>query len=249
MVNPIIEVCANSVQSCIEAQKGGAYRVELCAGIPEGGTTPSIGQVVIARRETTLKINVIIRPRAGDFCYSDMEIEEMIHDIQVVKAAGADGVVFGCLLPDGSVDMERNRWLVEAADGISTTFHRAFDVCADPRLALEQIIELGFDRVLTSGCEPTAMQGVLMLKNLVEQARGRIVVMPGCGVNEDNIAELASRTLATEFHSSARHRLPSAMRYRNERVSMGGTVVVDEYSIDVTSCERVSKMVEALRNV
>lgn len=249
MVNPIIEVCANSVQSCIEAQKGGAYRVELCAGIPEGGTTPSIGQVVIARREVSLRINVIIRPRAGDFCYSDLEIEEMIHDIQVVKAAGVDGVVFGCLLPDGSIDVERNRWLVEAADGISTTFHRAFDVCVDPRLALEQIIELGFDRVLTSGCEPTAMQGVEMLRSLVEQARGRIVVMPACGVNEDNIAELASRTSATEFHSSARHRLPSAMLYRNERVSMGGTVVVGEYSIDVTSCERVSKMVEALRNV
>lgn len=249
MVNPIIEVCANSAQSCVQAEKGGAYRVELCAAIPEGGTTPSLGEAIVARRVTRLKINVIIRPRSGDFCYSELEIQAMIADIEAMRAVGVDGVVFGCLLADGSIDVVNNKRLMVAAKGLSTTFHRAFDVCREPKRALEQIVEMGFDRVLTSGCEPTAPDGALMLAELVRQAAGRIVVMPGCGVSEDNVAQLAVQTGAVEFHSSARHKVEGRMEYRDQRISMGGVVVVDEYRRDETSSERVCAMIKALENV
>ncbi|MEF9949571.1 MAG: copper homeostasis protein CutC [Mucinivorans sp.] len=249
MIDPIIEVCANSAASCVAAERGGAYRVELCGGIPEGGTTPSVGEVLTARRATKLKINAIIRPRGGDFCYSDLELEAMLCDIQAMRASGVDGVVFGCLLADGSIDMVRNAKLMAAAKGLSTTFHRAFDVCADPFAALEQIIEMGFDRILTSGQQPSAEEGADMLQKLVKAANNRIVIMPGCGVNENNIASIAKATGAKEFHSSAREKIASKMQYKNEKISMGGTVVIDEYALNVTSSQRVCKMINALKNV
>lgn len=249
MVKPIIEVCANSATSCVAAEQGGAARVELCAGIPEGGTTPSYGEMVTARRAIGIRMNVIIRPRGGDFLYTPAEIQTMLLDIEAAKAAGADGVVFGCLKADGTIDMERNRELKQAAGSLSTTFHRAFDVCRDPFEALEQIIALGFDRILTSGQEATAPQGTELLARLVERAAGRIIVMPGCGVNEHNVAELARRTGAQEFHMSARHRVEGGMEYRNERVSMGGTVTVEEFARDITDPERVARSIEALRHV
>lgn len=250
MVNPIIEVCANSPESCIEAQKGGAYRIELCAGIPEGGTTPSYGDILTAKRHAKdLKINVIIRPRGGDFLYSDLEIETMIEDVKIAKSLGVDGVVFGCLTSDGDVDVVKNQLLMDAAKGLSTTFHRAFDMCQEPFAALESIIALGFDRILTSGLQPTATQGVQLLTQLVERAGDRIIIMPGCGVNESNIAQLAQITKAKEFHMSARHTIDSKMTYRNEIVSMGGTVKIDEYKRDVTNPKRVQDSIIALRNV
>lgn len=249
MVRPVIEVCANSAASCVAAEQGGAARVELCAGIPEGGTTPSYGEMVTARRAIGIRMNVIIRPRGGDFLYTPAEIQTMLLDIEAAKAAGADGVVFGCLKADGTIDMERNRELKQAAGSLSTTFHRAFDVCRDPFEALEQIIALGFDRILTSGQEATAPQGTELLARLVERAAGRIIVMPGCGVNEHNVAELARRTGAQEFHMSARHRVEGGMEYRNERVSMGGTVTVEEFARDITDPERVARSIEALRHV
>lgn len=249
MNNPIIEVCANSVESCIEAQNGGAARVELCAGIPEGGTTPSYGEMVVARKAIDIQLNVIIRPRGGDFLYSHNELLAMELDITVARTAGADGVVFGCLKADGTIDLEANAKLMAAAHGMSTTFHRAFDVCADPFEALEQIIKLGFDRILTSGQQASAPAGVELIAELVRRADGRIIIMPGCGVNENNVAQLAMQTLAPEFHMSARHRLLSGMVYRNERVSMGGTVTVEEFSREVTSPTRVAQSIEALRSV
>ncbi len=248
-MTPILEICANSVESCIAARQGGAYRVELCAGIPEGGTTPSYGEMVVARRAIDIKLNVIIRPRGGDFLYSDDELAAMALDIQAARTAGADGVVFGCLAADGSVDLERNARLVHEAEGLSKTFHRAFDVCRDPFEALEQIIKLGFDRILTSGQQATAPEGAALIAQLVERAAGRIVIMPGCGVNESNIAALAAKTHAYEYHMSARHRLASGMAYRNDRVSMGGTVTIDEFSREVTSPARVEASAEALRKV
>lgn len=249
MVNPIIEVCANSAASCVTAEQGGAARVELCAGIPEGGTTPSYGEMVTARRATGIQMNVIIRPRGGDFLYTPAEMQAMLLDIEAAKAAGADGVVFGCLRADGTIDIERNRQLKEAAGNLSTTFHRAFDVCRDPFTALEEIIALGFDRILTSGQEASAPQGADLLAELVRRADGRIIIMPGCGVNEDNVAELARATGAQEFHMSARHRVESGMVYRNERVSMGGTVTVEEFARDLTDPKRVARSIEALRHV
>lgn len=241
----VVEICANSVRSCIEAERGGAVRVELCAAIPEGGTTPSWGEMVVARRAISIDMNVIIRPRAGDFLYSDLEFEAMVADIDAARRAGANGVVFGCLTAEGDVDIERNRELMAAAEGLSVTFHRAFDVCREPMIALEQIIALGFDRILTSGQEPNAMEGAGLIARLVEQAGDRIIIMPGCGINEGNIAEIKLITGAREFHFSAREPFASGMIYRNERVSMGGAVVVDEFVRDVTSARRVSSTIVA----
>ena len=242
-----VEICTNSVASCVEAQKGGAYRVELCAGIPEGGTTPSYGEIVVARKLLNIKLNVIIRPRGGDFLYSDVEHQTMLHDIEIAKKLGVDGVVFGCLTTDGEVDMERNKELVEAAKGINITFHRAFDMCKDPLKSLELIISLGFDTLLTSGQQPTAIEGVSLLKQLVDVANNRIVIMPGSGVNEDNIAVIAEQTGAKEFHFSARESVESQMQYRNLALKMGGTVVsIDEYAQNITNAEKVQRTINKL---
>ena len=167
------EVCANGVESCLAAQAGGADRVELCAGIPEGGTTPSYGEIMVARRVlTTTRLHVIIRPRGGDFLYTPLELERMEADIEVARQLGADGVVIGCLHEDGTIDMESNRRLVEKAQGMSLTFHRAFDRCRDSFEALEQLIDLGFDRILTSGQQPKAIEGAPLLQKLHQQAAG-----------------------------------------------------------------------------
>ena len=242
-----IEICANSAQSALMAQKGGAYRVELCAGIPEGGTTPSAGEICVARallKET--RLNVIIRPRGGDFLYSELEQEIMLRDIELCRSIGVDGVVIGCLTADGDVDMQAMKRLMAAADGLDVTFHRAFDMCRNPEKALEDIISLGCNRVLTSGQAPTALAGIDMLAKLVGQADGRIIIMPGCGVRPDNIRRIADATGATEFHSSARSSIDSGMLYRNPAVSMGGTVVVDEYRQDITNPNIVVDLREAL---
>ncbi len=175
-----IEICANSVASAVNAQAGGADRVELCAGIPEGGTTPSFGTIIHARELlTTTELNVIIRPRGGDFLYSDIELDTMFDDIRAARELGVDGVVFGCLDGEGNVNMEVMRILVEEAGGMNITFHRAFDMCRNPRRALEDLIDLGIHRVLTSGARATAEQGIPLLKSLVEQAEDRLIIMPG----------------------------------------------------------------------
>ena len=243
-----IEICANSVASCLEAQKGGAYRVELCAGIPEGGTTPSYGEIAVARELLNIKLNIIIRPRGGDFLYSDVEHKTMLHDIEMAKKLGVDGVVIGCLKADGTIDMERNRELVAAADGMSVTFHRAFDMCKNPFESLEQIIALGCNTLLTSGQQPTAIEGVSLLSQLVKKADGRIIIMPGSGVNEDNIAILADETKAKEFHFSAREPIDSKMEYRNPDLKMGGAVVeIDEFVNNVTAAEKVKRTIDKLK--
>lgn len=243
-----IEICANSVASCLEAQKGGAYRVELCAGIPEGGTTPSYGEIAVARKLLDIKLNIIIRPRGGDFLYSDVEHKTMLHDIEMAKKLGVDGVVIGCLKADGTIDMERNRELIAAAEGMSVTFHRAFDMCKNPFESLEQIIALGCDRLLTSGQQPTAIEGISLLSQLVEKADGRIIIMPGSGVNEDNIAILADETKAKEFHFSARESINSKMEYRNPNLKMGGAVVeIDEFAYNVTAAEKVKRTIDKLK--
>lgn len=235
-----IEICANSVESAVKAQEGGAYRVELCAGIPEGGTTPSFGDIRMARQLLQkTKLHVIIRPRGGDFLYSHLELEIMIHDIKVARQLGADGVVFGCLTSDGNVDIPAMKMLMNAVGNMDVTFHRAFDMCKNPQEALEQIIELGCSRILTSGQEADAFKGIPMLKELVKQADGRIIIMPGCGVNPNNIRRIAEETGTSEFHFSGRSTYESGMIYRNPKVSMGGTVKIEEYQKDVTNPEIV----------
>ena len=240
------EICTNSVESSMAAEAGGANRVELCAGIPEGGTTPSYGEIVMARKNLNIKVNVIIRPRGGDFFYTPLEIETMIKDIELCRELKVDGVVFGCLNADGSIDMPAMKQLMDAAQGLSVTFHRAFDVCKDPSVALEQIISLGCDRILTSGQEKNAELGIPLLKEINKQADGRIIILAGCGVNEQNIKKIALETGIIEFHFSAREQKQSHMTYRRERVPMGGAVNIDEFSRPVTTVKRVKETIAQL---
>lgn len=243
----IVEVCSNSLRSSLEAQRGGAYRVELCASIPEGGTTPSYGEIVLNRKMLDIKLNVIIRPRAGDFLYSEQELAVMEEDIQLCADLGVDGVVFGVLKADGTVDKEANRRLAAVADGMNMTFHRAFDMCCDYHQALEDIIWLGFDTLLTSGGAPTAEQGVERIAELVKQAGDRIVVMPGCGIATENIEKIKTITQARAFHLSARSGVESGMVYRNPNVSMGGTVKVDEYRFNYTDEQKVREVINKIK--
>lgn len=240
------EVCANSVESCLAAQIGGADRVELCAGIPEGGTTPSFGEIKQARKIlSSTHLHVIIRPRGGDFLYSPLELKRMRSDILLAKNLGVDGVVFGCLDEDGMIDERANAMLMEAATGMSVTFHRAFDRCRNPLESMEEIISLGFNRILTSGQQPTALEGVEMLKQLHEKAAGRIVIMAGCGVNESNILDIYNATQVDEYHFSARVEVKSRMKFCNKNVYMG-TKGADEDTLAVTSAERVRATIASL---
>ena len=208
----ILEICANSAASCVEAEAGGAARVELCAGIPEGGTTPSYGEIRMAKELTShIDINVIIRPRGGDFLYTPAEIQSMLYDIELAKQLGVHGVVFGCLTKEGDVDVPLLNKLVAASKPLSVTFHRAFDVCRDPFEALEQIITAGCDRILTSGQQQDAVKGIPLLAELVQRAAERLIIMPGCGVRENNIAQIEQETGAKEFHTSARSTVFSQM--------------------------------------
>lgn len=242
----MVEVCANGVESCIAAQEGGADRVELCAGIPEGGTTPSYGEIKVARRVlTTMRLHVIIRPRGGDFLYSDLEVERMAADIAVCRDLGVDGVVFGCLKADGTIDVEKNRYLMECSKGMSVTMHRAFDRAANPEQALETIIDLGFDRILTSGQQPKAIQGVDLLARLNRQAAGRIILMAGSGVTEQNIKEIRDVTGLNEFHFSGRESVPSAMQYVNPNLYMGRPGA-NEASLDYTTSRRIAATIAQL---
>ncbi len=240
------EICANSVASCIAAQEGGADRVELCSGIPEGGTTPSFGMIRKARASIDIALNVIIRPRGGDFLYSLDELEEMIYDITTAKELGADGLVFGCLTKEGKVDKRAMSMLMDAAGATPVTFHRAFDHSADPLEALEDIIGLGCARILTSGCRPTAIEGSGLLAELVKVAGDRIIIMPGCGINENNIAEIARLSGAREFHFSAREPVESGMLVRNPDVTMGNEA--DPYATVRTTASRVAATIAPLKS-
>jgi copper homeostasis protein len=194
----------------------------------------------------SIKLHVIIRPRGGDFLYTAAEMKSMERDILAARDAGADGVVFGCLTAGGDIDTKATGSLLKAAAGLSVTFHRAFDKCIQPHKALEQLVELGCHRILTSGQKATAETGIPLLKELVEQAGNRIIIMPACGINEKNIARIAAETGAKEFHFSARENKASGMTHRDVEVSMGGTVTIDEYLQAVTTARRVRNTIEAL---
>ena len=198
-----VEVCCTSMADVIAARDGGAVRVELCSGIEVGGLTPSAGLIVGAVREKgMMRVNVLIRPRGGDFVYSTRELAVMEADIEAAKAAGADGVVTGALTPRGDIDIAAMRRLLKHCEGLDITFHRAFDECRDPASALEEIIELGIPRLLTSGTKATAAEGTDIIAALVRQANGRIAVMPGSGINPQNIAQVETLTGAPEYHST-----------------------------------------------
>ena len=203
-----IEVCCGSIQSAANAKAGGAIRVELCQGLVEGGTTPSPATIQYAVRELGLKVFVLVRPRGGDFCYNELEVKTMEEDVAFCKEAGASGIVVGFLHPDGSIDTELTRRFVELSAPLPVTFHRAFDECADPLNALEQIIECGCARILTSGCKPTAIEGAEMLQQLVKKADGRITILAGSGVTPENVVTLREKTGVKEIHGSCKKTRP-----------------------------------------
>lgn len=239
-----LEVCAGCMESVWAAARGGAYRVELCSGLGEGGVTPSLGFVKEALKVPGLKKNILIRPRGGDFLYTPAEVEIMVQDILAVKDLGADGVVIGALCPDGTIDEEAMEKMLEAACGMEVTFHRAFDMSRDADESLERIIALGCDRILTSGMAPAAEVGIPTLRRMVERALGRISVMPGCGVKSANAAIIVKETGVGEIHASARCLQDSKMQFRQEGVCMGQKG--DEYKRMATSEKEVFDIVCAL---
>ena len=238
----IFEVCVDSVESAVAAEKGGAARVELCCALLEGGLTPSAGAIALARKSLAIGLNVIIRPRGGDFLYTAAEHQVMLEDVATAKALGADGVVIGTLTASGEVDVERTRELVERARPMSVTFHRAFDMTRDPFAALEALVGLGIDRVLTSGQEESAMEGLDLLRELVARASDRIVVMVCGNLTERNIARVAKETKAKELHVTGFVDVESAMTFRNPRVYMGGLLRPPEYTRSVTAADRISAL-------
>lgn len=241
-----LEICAYSVTSAVQAERAGADRIELCAGLLEGGTTPSWGTIATAKRLLQIPVFPIIRPRGGDFCYDEFEFEVMCQDVAKAKALDADGVVIGILTEEGDIDQERMRILIELAKPMQVTCHRAFDMVRDPARALEQLIALGVDRVLTSGQANTAPEGVDAISRLVAQAAGRISIMPGSGVRPENIAQLQTLTGANEFHSSASTLRPSRMRYQNTEVNMSKESMASEFLLTEVDEEAVAKMRQAL---
>ena len=243
----ILEVCANSYASALAAQNGGAKRVEFCDNLAEGGTTPSYGQIALAKRNLTIEIWPIIRPRGGDFLYSDMEFNLMIEDIKACGSLQCEGIVIGILNADGSIDIERCKTLIELAKPMPVAFHRAFDMSNDMEKALEDLIELGIVRVLSSGGATSAFSGMEQLAKLVKQANGRITIMPGAGINAGNIKELYTQTGATEFHASAKVFVQSKMIYRNTTAKMGS--IEDEYQYELTAEDKVKELVHALEKL
>ncbi len=210
-----LELIGFTLEGCQLAQALGANRIELCDNPVEGGTTPSYGFIKAARSLLNIELYPIIRPRGGDFLYNDAEFEIMKSDVQLCKKLGCDGIVIGLLHSDGTIDKEKTQVLVELAYPMGVTFHRAFDRVADPNKSLEDIIDLGCERILTSGLQATAAAGIQLIESLIKQAHNRIIIMPGSGVRADNIIEIANKTGAKEFHSSARIFQQSKMNYLN----------------------------------
>ncbi len=248
-MNNIIEVCIDSLESGLNAQIGGADRVELCDNLYEGGTTPSIGMVKVMREKLHINLNVIIRPRGGDFLYSTNEFEVMKANILDMKDTGIDGVVIGLLLPNGEVDIERTKELVKLANPLSVTFHRAFDVTADPFKALGAIISTGAHRILTAGQQNLAPDGIELIKKMVRYADGRIIIMPGAGIDKNNIAEIAGNTGVVECHITARSISESRMKYKKDGIFMGGLPQIPEFTRLIADVKKVRKMKEILNSL
>lgn len=214
----LLEVAASSLTSALAAQAGGAGRVELCGQLADGGVTPSYGLVATARDRLRIPLYVLVRPRSGDFLYDEAEFELMQRDIEACVRLGCDGVVIGALDVDAGVDLAGCRALVAAAGGLGVTFHRAFDAARDPARALEDVIALGCERVLTSGGHRSALDGAAHIAALVQQAAGRVRIMAGAGIRPENVADVLARSRADELHASARGLYRSTMRWRNERL-------------------------------
>ncbi len=240
------ELCAYSVDACRIAARLGVNRVELCASPAEGGVTPSMATIERVAKIEGIDVSVMIRPRGGDFLYSDDEFETMLRDIAYAREAGATGVVFGILTADGKVDVERTRQLVEASEGMETTFHRAVDMTEAYEAAVEAIIEAGCNRILTSGSYDKAIDGIENIRRAVEIAKGRIEIMAGSGVVAANAKQLAEVGVDA-LHFSAKCMVAGAMEYRNPRISMGGSDAVDEYALRTVDENEVKEILKLIR--
>jgi len=229
----LIEIAVFNLESAIAAYNAGAHRIELCSAPAEGGLTPSAATMRLTRKYVKIPIHVMIRPREGDFCYSEKEFETMLLDIAAAKVVGMEGVVAGILNPDGTVDEERTAILVDAAAPMNVTFHRAFDMAADQDKAMEDIIYAGCARILTSGGKQTAPEGIVKLAELVKKADNRISIMPGSGLNTKNIKQIAEATGAKEIHLSARTFVPGQMKFKQPLVSMGSSVSIPDYDLQL----------------
>ena len=245
----ILEICVDSAESAVNAQDAGASRVELCNSLPEGGTTPGYGTILSVRNNLSIDLNVLIRPRSSDFLYTDIEYDIMRRDIEMCGEAGVDGVVLGILDADGNIDVDRTSRLIEFARPMSVTFHRAFDMCRDPFNGLEDIIHAGADRVLTSGHKKKATDGLRLLASLVKTAGSDIIIMPGSGIDEKNIVEIARVTGAREFHLSGRKIIDSPMSFRRPGVAMGDFSGADEYSRKVADPEKIRNIINMLKMI
>ena len=243
----LFEACVDSVESALNAQAAGAARVELCANLLEGGTTPSSGMVQHVCQLLHIPVHVIIRPRGGDFCYSDPEFQVMLADVDRACALGVAAIVTGVLLAHGEVDTERTAALMERARPLRVTFHRAFDVTRDPLQALDQLIGLGVDALLTSGQQRTALEGAELLSALVRRAAGRVEIMAGGGVSESNVQRLVAATGVTAVHGTLRVSVDGRMEYRSTRCPMGGGTPPSDFSRSVTCPDRVRALLSAIR--
>jgi copper homeostasis protein len=235
----LLEIAAATVPAAIAAQEAGAGRIELCDNLGEGGTTPGYGMIALARELLHIPLYPIIRPRGGDFLYDAIEFEIMKRDIRVCKELGCDGIVTGILKADGTIDTARCAELVAIAHPMKVTFHRAFDRAIDPFNALEDIIGIGCERILSSGQQPGAPQGAVLLRQLIEQAGNRIIIMPGAGIRASNIAALVQTTGACEYHSSAKTMIESKMQFHHPSFSKGG----EDFSIPFVDVEEIKNII------
>jgi copper homeostasis protein len=243
----IVEACVDSVSSALAAEKGGAGRIELCDALETGGITPSAAKIQLCVERLSIPVIVLIRARGGDFLYGDTTTEEMLRDITLAKGFGARGVAIGALLADGTIDVGRTRAMIEAARPMEVVFHRAFDGTPDPLAALETLIGLGVDRVLTSGQAPTALEGAPILKRLVEGAAGRIAILAGGGVNEENAAAIVRECGVQELHIRGTTAVASGMTYKRPGFDLTKPLMPDNVR-SVTDAARVRATVEAVRS-
>ncbi len=234
-----IEICAASLHSAVQAQEGGAHRIELCAALELGGITPSFATIELVKQSLDIPVYVLIRPRGGDFCYSESEMQCMLRDIEICKSLGVEGVVCGALHPDGLIHLQQTERMFRAAEGMGFTFHRAFDRCKNPFDALAELINLGAERILTSGQQTNALKGANFIRKTIEKADNQIIIMPGAGVSPDNIVAIKELTGANEFHFSAKKTLVSPFFYENE--------MNDEKNYDETSIEIVKSVINLVK--
>ena len=237
-----LEICCYSATSAIKAAEAGANRIELCENFTEGGTTPSYGTIKYVLDRVKIPVNVIIRPRGGDFLYNNAEFEVMKQDVLKIKKLGANGVVFGMLTASGNINIKQVKEIKELASPLECTFHRAFDMCNDMFKALQQLKEIGIQKVLTSGGKNTAYEGIDVLEQLVALAKNDIIIMPGSGINDKNIKEIYIKTKAKEYHASCKTFEKSDMTYFNPNIQMGKNKSINEYqqiSVNTTQIKKI----------